>query len=205
MVQRSSRPSGVEGIIPSFAFIGPFAVGKTTYSDRLKALIEAEFGIKVYRPSFSAKMEDIARDLFGMKEYDRSLMQAIANKMREIDPAVWARYIIGDVMTHGRLPIIVDGVRKPEELNTLQEEIPNLVVIKLTADESQLLEAYKKKFGHYPTAEQQSNPAESSIPLLHYDLALHNNYTKEELDRQLTGIVDAIRNNTLEKMLVHKD
>jgi dephospho-CoA kinase len=194
-------PAKKRATVPSFAFIGPFAVGKTTYSDRLAELFEKELGVKAYRPSFSAKMEDIARDLFDMEEYDRSLMQAIANKMREIDPAIWAKYIIKDVMKNGRLPIITDGIRKQEELATVKNEIPDLVVVKLHAEDEKLLAAYRKKFGREPTKEQQNNPAEQHIESLRADMVLENDYTQETIDMQLRQIIRAIKDDTLKEMM----
>ena len=80
--------------VPSFAFLGRMASGKGTYTDSIRRAIEEEFSVQVYRvPSFSAKIADIARDLFGAPDGadgkpDRSLLQAIGAKMKEIDPAV---------------------------------------------------------------------------------------------------------------------
>lgn len=189
-----------ESAVPSFVFVGQFSSGKTTYSDRLKTLLEIEFGITVYRPSFSAKIQKIANELFGMKEYDRTLLQTIANKMREIDPAVWANYIIKDALSNGKLPVIIDGARKQEELDALRRHIPGIIVVRLTANKEQLLEAYKKKRGSYPTQEQWNNLAETSIDYLDADITLHNDYTVEGMDRQLKAIMNAIRNNTLPRI-----
>jgi len=188
-------------VIPSFVFVGPTGVGKSTYSDYLKFRLEEKFRITVYRPSFSEKIEEIARELFGMKEYDRSLLQNIGNKMRELDPAVWAKHIIKDLKANNKLPVVCDGLRKPEELEVFKEELKDFVVIRLEADENKLLAHYKKKYGKYPTKDQMSNPAETSVASLHSDMTLFNNYNKEEMDRQVGEIVKAIETDRMQWLI----
>lgn len=187
--------------IPSFVFVGVTGVGKSTYSDYLKYRIEEAFGIPVYRPSFSEKIEEIARELFGMSDYDRTLLQGIGNKMRELDPAVWAKHIIRELKANGKLPVVCDGLRKPEELEVFKDELKDFVVIRIEADEKQLLEHYKKKYGKYPTKEQMTNPAEASVANLHADMTLFNNYDMTQMDRQMGEIVKAIKNNTMQQLI----
>ncbi len=187
--------------IPSFVFIGFTGSGKSTYSDYLKFRMEEAFGIKVYRPSFSQKIEEIARDLFGMAQYDRSLLQDIGNKLRELDPAVWAKHIIRDLKANNKLPVVCDGLRKPEELEAFRQALGNFVVIRLEADEKKLLEHYKAKYGRYPTTEQMTNPAETAIASLHADMTLFNNYDKLDLDRQIGAVIEAIRTSTMQQLI----
>ncbi|HUB92378.1 MAG TPA: hypothetical protein VL945_00285 [Candidatus Saccharimonadales bacterium] len=195
-------PETKEGLpIPSFVFVGVTGSGKSTYSDYLKFRMEEAFGIIVYRPSFSEKIEEIAKDLFGMEEYDRSLLQDIGNKMRELDAAVWAKHIIRNLKASGRLPVICDGLRKSEELEVFKEELKDFVVIRLEADSKELLEHYKKKYGKYPTREQMTNAAETSVANLHADMTLFNAYDMVMMDRQVGEIVKAIRNNTLQQLI----
>ncbi len=195
-------PKTKEGyVIPSFVFIGPLGVGKTTYSDYLKFRLEKECEVTIYRPSFSKKIEEIAKDLFGMEEYNRSLMQGIGNKMRELDAGVWAKHIIKDIKANGRLPMICDGLRKPEELEVFKDELKDFVVIRLEADEKKMLQHYKEKFGKYPTKEQMSNAAEESISILHADMTLFNNYDPQELDRQIGEMVKAIKTNSIQRLI----
>ena len=71
--------------IPSFAFVGKMASGKSTYAEELKLQMEREFSVNVYRVALSAKIIEIAIDLFAMEGKDRLLLEAIGAKMREID------------------------------------------------------------------------------------------------------------------------
>ena len=66
--------------------------GKTTISEIIKGH-DSEY--KTY--SFGGKVKDIARDLFKMEGKDRSLLISVASKMREIDPDVWAKYVVFDI------------------------------------------------------------------------------------------------------------
>lgn len=67
--------------------IGKMASGKTSMAERLCG----EFGFQGF--SLADKVREIARDLFGMTEKDRTLLQQIGCKMREIRPEVWYEYL----------------------------------------------------------------------------------------------------------------
>lgn len=179
--------------IPSFAFIGKMCSGKNTYADRLRARLELEFGVSVYRPAISEKINEIAKDLFGMKEKDRMLMQDIGSKMKEIDKRVWARYLVRDIRGRGRMPFVIDGLRFPEDIEVLKENFPELVVVKLESDEKERLEMYRKTYGRYPTKKELENVTEREIARLPADMTLFNKYDKEELELQIEGIVKSIK------------
>ena len=63
--------------------------GKSTVAKIIK---DYDSRYKIY--SFGQKVKDIAYDLFEMEGKDRSLLINIADKMRDIDPDVWAKYIV---------------------------------------------------------------------------------------------------------------
>jgi len=198
MPTRGSKPSTY--LIPSFSFIGEMATGKGTYCDHLKEQIEREFGIPVYRFSFSAKIVEIAKDLFGMEGKDRKLLQNIGNKMREIDPDVWAGYIVRDIKANGKVPFAVDGIRTPNEAAVFKRNFANFIIIRLEVDGQQRMEVYKKNYGRYPTGEESNNISEKTVAGIPFDITLHNNYERANLERQVRGIVEAIKNGTFEKL-----
>ena len=51
-------------VIPSITFIGPMASGKNAYCDALQRRMQSEFGVVVHRPAFSAKISEVAEELF---------------------------------------------------------------------------------------------------------------------------------------------
>jgi len=96
------------------AIHGPMCSGKTTVANIIKDL-ESRF--TVY--SFGQKVKDIAYELFSMEGKDRTLLIKIADKMREIDKDVWAKYVIN--LTNQNNYCIIDDLRFQNELNYLDE------------------------------------------------------------------------------------
>lgn len=71
------------------AIIGKMCSGKTTTANLIRQM-DSRYEIF----SFGQKVKDVASDLFGMKEKDRSLLISIGTKMREIDSDVWVNYVL---------------------------------------------------------------------------------------------------------------
>ena len=185
--------------VPSFAFLGRMASGKGTYTDSIRRAIEEEFSVQVYRvPSFSAKIADIARDLFGAPDVadgkpDRSLLQAIGAKMKEIDPAVWANYLIRDIKRGDRLPFVVEGLRSSHEVGAFRDNFDNIVVVRIRANQDKRVEVYKRVYGTYPTPEQLEHSTERMIDELPCDVEIVNDYTREGLDENVSLLLDFVR------------
>ena len=198
---RSRRPDAKSEAVPSFAFVGKMGSGKDTYSDELKLRIESKFGIRIYRPSMSAKIIEIATDLFGMEEKDRLLLESIAKKMREIDYCVWARYVVRDALANGKLPLIVDGIRSPEDAAFFRESLSKIVIVKIEVDELQRMEALRKMHGRYLTPEELGIDTETTVEKIQADLTLRNNYCRVEMEGQVSGLVDSIGIMTAREIL----
>ena len=97
------------------AISGKMCSGKTTIANIIK---EFNCEYKIY--SFSLKIKELAQELFNMNTNfkDRSLLINIADKMRDIDPDVWAKYIIKQ--TKNNHFCIIDDLRFQNELNYLE-------------------------------------------------------------------------------------
>ena len=124
----------------NIAISGPMCSGKTTIANLLK-LINNDF--KIY--SFGQKIKDIAHELFNMdKNYkDRSLIINIADKMRDIDPDVWAKYTIKQTKEYNYC--IIDDLRFQNELDLLEKE-NDWIYIVLNINESIRLSRLKKLY-----------------------------------------------------------
>ena len=96
------------------AIYGPMCSGKTTVANILQ---ETDKRYSIY--SFGQKIKDIAKELFQMEGKDRSLLINIADKMREIDEDVWAKYIIRQ--TDKNDYCIIDDLRFQNELKYLKD------------------------------------------------------------------------------------
>ena len=94
------------------AIYGPMCSGKTTVANIIK---ELNSKYKIF--SFGNKIKELARDLFYMDGKNRSLLINIADKMREIDEDVWAKYIIKQ--TKNEDFCVIDDLRFQNELNYL--------------------------------------------------------------------------------------
>lgn len=119
------------------AIHGPMCSGKTTISDIIK---EYDREYKTY--SFGGKVKDIARDLFKMEGKDRSLLIGVASKMREIDPDVWAKYVIDQIKEEQRDKCIIDDLRFQNEANYLSD----WKFISLTTPKDVRIERIKKLY-----------------------------------------------------------
>ena len=120
------------------AISGPMGSGKTTIANLIK---ETNYEYQIY--SFGQKIKDLAYELFNMnKDFkDRSLLINIADKMREIDPDVWAKYIIKQ--TTDKKCCIIDDLRFQNELNLLENNSNDWIYFVLQIDENTRLNRLK--------------------------------------------------------------
>jgi len=70
--------------------------------------------------AFADKLKQVAYDLFGLNAQvrDRALLQALGNRMRQIDPAVWVHYVIKQLPLG--LNVVVSDVRFLNEFEALK-------------------------------------------------------------------------------------
>jgi len=106
------------------ALTGKAGSGKTTIAEYL----EKNLGFKRY--SFAAALKDIARELFFMEDKNRALLQGIGDKMRDLDPHVWVRYVVTRVEEEGHDDVVIDDLRYINEALWLRAH--NFVIIRLT-------------------------------------------------------------------------
>ena len=105
------------------AFTGRAGSGKTTLADYL---VE-NYGFVKY--SFAAAVKETARELFGMTEKDRTLLQGIGDKMRQIDECVWIRYVMNHVIAEGFDDVVIDDLRYANEAYFLKAN--GFVIVRL--------------------------------------------------------------------------
>ena len=114
------------------AIHGPMCSGKTTIANTIIQLDN-----RYQRYSFGQKIKDIAVELFDMKNKDRSLLISIADKMRDIDADVWAKYILKTIKTD---KCVIDDLRFQNELDYLQ----GWKIISLTTPKNERIKRIKK-------------------------------------------------------------
>jgi len=122
------------------AICGPICSGKTYLSDYLSK----QYNLEKY--SFGDKVKDIAIDIFTMHYKDRPLLQSISDKMKEIDPDIWTKYVVRKIKHLDN--IIIDDLRFVNEARYLQEL--GFTIIKLTIDpDTQRNRIMRKYMEHY--------------------------------------------------------
>ncbi|MFX0050671.1 MAG: AAA family ATPase [Candidatus Hodarchaeota archaeon] len=90
---------------------GQMGSGKTTVA---KYLVEK---YSFQRMQISGKMREIAQEL-GLKP-TREFLQGIGKFMREIDDDVWIRYLVKEVNLNKSKSIVVDDIRRKNEIDFL--------------------------------------------------------------------------------------
>lgn len=79
--------------------------------DEVADYLVAEYGFK--KLSFASKIYDIARDIFGMRDKDRQLLQQIGQKLREIDPDVWVKHTFKEAAKYEK--VVISDCRQENE------------------------------------------------------------------------------------------
>jgi hypothetical protein len=123
------------------AITGKMCSGKSSIAN---FLVEGDNRFKIY--SFGKKVKDVAKDLFDMKEKDRTLLVSIGTKMREINPDVWVNYVIKQ--TEKQTHCIVDDLRYQNEYEALSKAGFKIIQLKLDPQiqENRIKQVYPNNF-----------------------------------------------------------
>ncbi len=106
------------------AITGKMCSGKSSLAN---ILLESDSRFQIY--SFGKKVKDVAKDLFNMKEKDRSLLTSIGTKMREIDSDVWINYVLKQC--EDKTHCIVDDLRYQNEYESLSKSGFKIIQLKV--------------------------------------------------------------------------
>ena len=146
------------------AICGKMASGKTTVAQSLE-----EFQVL----SLAGEVKRVGRELFGMKEKDRPLLQQIGMKMREIRESVWLDALIRESEKHKL--VVCDDVRFINEAKTLKEHGWTLIKLVITNDlqKQRLQNTYPDDWEvHWNNRKDASETEVDAIPLDLFDLVI---------------------------------
>ena len=155
----------------NIAICGKMASGKTTLAHTLRD--EANFEVM----SLAGAVKRLGRDLFGMVEKDRPLLQQIGMKMREIRPTVWIDYLVSqaDSVNESQYFVAVDDVRFVNEAKRFKDE--GWILVKMDIGEELQIERLKKTYPenwemHVDNRTDESELEVDEIPLDWFDLII---------------------------------
>jgi hypothetical protein len=161
---------------------GKFASGKDNIADHL---VE-RWGFK--KLSFAAKLKEVCTDLFSMAGKDRSLLQVVGAKMREVDDLVWVRYPFSHTDTN-RDDVVVNDVRYQNEARHIHAL--GGILIRVVCLEEERIRRYEQTYGVSPTWEQVNHVSETDLDrFMEWDRTIYTTYsTKEETRSQVDEIM----------------
>jgi|TARA_B110000967_G_C18529791_1_gene385284 cytidylate kinase len=140
------------------AIYGPMCSGKSTVA---KIIQDYDPRHDIY--SFGQKIKGLAEELFEMGGKDRSLLINIADKMREIDEDVWAKYIVKQ--TEHKTFCIIDDLRFQNELKYLDDWKIICLTTPLNVRKERIKELYPDNYeDHYKNMRHLSETGVLNFP-----------------------------------------
>lgn len=157
----------LEGYAFRIAVGGKMGTGKSSVADFLVKCFQFK------RYSFAFKLKQIARDLFDMEIKDRSLLQMLGTKVRELEQDAWANYVIKKINAEAPLRAVIDDMRYLNEASILHDN--DFVLLKLY---SPAVARAKRGVAGF-SAETAKHPSELEIDAIDADYSID---TSCELD-----------------------
>ena len=182
-----------EGIdMANIAISGRMASGKTTLAHYLRD----ELGYESL--SLAGAVKRLGRDLFGMVEKDRPLLQQIGMKMREIKPSVWIDYLVSQAnsVNESQYFVAVDDVRFVNEAKRFKSE--GWVLVKMDIGEELQIERLKNTYPdnwemHVANRDDISELEVEKIPLEWFDLII----TAESDVKDYSKVAELVKSSSL--------
>ena len=158
------------------ALCGKMCSGKSFISDKL-----VSEGYK--RIGFGDAVKKYSTEIFHLKNKDRKIIQAFAQKIKEINPDVWIEYIDYQIKyntDYSNKNILIDDLRFPNEYQYLRKN--NFTIIKLVIDDFMQKERLKKTYpeNYENHLESISDISESYIDSIEADFVIKIDKTNEK-------------------------
>jgi hypothetical protein len=175
-------------MIARIAFVGKMGSGKTT----LAKYISLEYGFTAI--SFASKIKELAVTLFGMdlEKKDRTLLQAIGQKMREIDPAVWPKCLMKQVKEYypPAVRFVIDDCRFLNEAELLVDS--GFTLIGIVRDETERINFLKSHYGDITEAQLKHSTESEIDPVIYgsgFCQTVYENMSIPEMQRRLSFLL----------------
>lgn len=160
--------------------------GKTTAAQYLVDMYSFQ------RMRISGKMREIAQEL-GLKP-NRKFLQGIGKFMREIDDDVWIRYLVKQININTSKSIVVDDIRRKNEINYLKPL--GFKFIRIESPSSERKERIESRDSQKISKEDwkkwSDHLTEIQVAELDVDYILENNGTIQSLMKKMDEIMDKL-------------
>ena len=167
----------LEGYAFRIALGGKMGTGKSSIRDFLVKC----FQFKGY--SFAEKLKEIAQDLFNMEVKNRSLLQMLGSRVREMEMDAWANYVLKQINAEVPLRAVIDDMRYLNEADLLKDN--GFTLIKLYTPAT--IRAKRGVAGF--SAETAKHPSEVEIDAIDVDYSID---TSCDLDTSYRKIMEVL-------------
>jgi hypothetical protein len=161
---------------------GKFCSGKSTVASYLVK----HYGFE--QRSFAAKLYEICTDLFGMTGKDRTLLQDVGMKLREIDRDVWVRYVLHSLTGHEN--VVITDVRYSNEYQAIRQ-ISHSVLIRLECPADVRMDRHQKLYGDLPTGKQIYHRSETDLDTFDFDRCIDTNQGLQMLHNDIDSMMES--------------
>ena len=178
-------------------FVGKIASGK----DVSKKYLEEKYGVHSYR--YSTVLRDILNRLY--QPINRQNMQNLSLDLRtRFGSDLLAQVIIEDISRDEQEAVIIDGIRRLDDVASLKKKFPDLHIISIDADpkirynrsvkRNENIGDQEKTFDQFLLEEKAEAELEIPTVMATSEYQIDNNGTMDELYGQLDNIMAKIKN-----------
>lgn len=137
---------------------------------------------------FASKLKGIHKDLFNNQGKDRETLQLVGERMRQVDPDVWVRYI------YRRIPIntdvVISDVRYQNEARTLKEA--GFILIRLNIEPKIQRQRVQKLYGKLHDAAYEHISETDLDDYTEWDYVLDGGMPKDKLLQAIDDIIEIL-------------
>ena len=162
--------------------------GKDVFADYLVD----NYGFK--KITFADGIYDIAYRYLNMTYKNRALLQAIGEKMREIDPLVWVNYAFRDAEQYDK--VVISDCRRHNEFSVGLGK--GFLPVHIEADLDVRIKRLEDRDGFYPDLSLLENESETGADGLSF-VDVDNNGSLEELYKQIDDMMKYDWSNSIKE------
>tara|TARA_B100001093_G_scaffold517557_1_gene599434 strand:- start:1525 stop:2052 length:528 start_codon:yes stop_codon:yes gene_type:complete len=171
------------------AFIGKICSGKSTFANHLKNNHDFEI------LSFGEPVKRHCKDIFGLENKNREIIQDFAQKVKEIDFDVWVKYLTRKLDSLEKKNIVIDDLRFPNEYTVLKDR--GFFFIKLEISKPLQIQRIKNLYkDSYKThIDRLENISESYVDTLEADYTIDIGTDSVDIKHTIANILKKLNKN----------